>query len=333
MGNRNIRILVTGASGFIGSFMVEQALAYGYETWAAVRTTSSRRYLQDKRIHFIELDYSDASMLTMQLYSHRQRYGAWDIIIHCAGATKCLHRQDFYKVNYIGTRHLVDALQTLDIVPRQFIYISTLGVYGPIHECSLAQPITDADTPHPNTAYGQSKRDTEEYLISLPTFPYVIFRPTGVYGPRDKDYRILIDSIRRHVELRLGYRRQVITFVYVRDLVQAVFCGITRQVVRRSYFVTDGRVYTASDFGGTVRKALGNPFIIRITLPLWIGNAAATLCDIVSKATRRSFVLNRDKYRILKQRNWTCDITPLINDLGYSPQYDLKKGIEEMLDE
>ena len=326
-----MRILVTGASGFIGSFMVEQALADGYETWAAIRTTSSKRHLKDNRIRFIELDYTDTSILSTQLQQHCQHYGAWDIIIHCAGATKCRHKQEFYETNYMSARRLVDTLQALHITPRQFILISSLGVYGPIHESSPFQPITETDIPLPNTVYGQSKQAIEKYLTSLPNFPYVIFRPTGVYGPREKDYQILINSMRRHIEFRLGYHQQLITFVYVRDLVQAVFCAISHRIVRRSYFVTDGMVYTAHDFGRTIRKALGNPLVIPITIPLWGGHIAATLCDIIGRAIGKSFVLNRDKYRILSQRNWTCDISALVNELGYQPQYDLEKGIKEII--
>lgn len=331
MGNDNTKILITGASGFVGSYMVEQALAYGYETWAAVRATSSRQYLGDSRIHVIELDYTDASVLTAQLQKHSERHGAWDVVIHCAGATKCLYEQEFFEANYEATRRLVDALRGVNIVPRQFIYLSTLGVYGPIHETPPLRPIVDSDIPQPNTSYAKSKRHAEEYLMQFSDFPYVIFRPTGVYGPRDKDYRILIDAIRRHIEWGLGYRQQWITFVYVRDLVQAVFCAIARQVVCRSYFVTDGKEYSAHDFGHTVRRLLGNPFVVRITLPLWMGFLSATLCDIIGKVIGRSMVLNSDKYHILKQRNWTCDITPLIDELGYIPQYSLEEGIKEIL--
>ena len=58
-----MKILITGASGFIGSFIVEEALKQGMETWAAVRRSSSRQYLQDGRIHFIELDLSSPADL------------------------------------------------------------------------------------------------------------------------------------------------------------------------------------------------------------------------------------------------------------------------------
>lgn len=326
-----MKILITGASGFIGSHMIDYALQLGYETWAAIRSTSSLQYLQNERIHFIKLDYTNETALYHQLLEHSKQYGLWDIIIHCAGATKCIHRKDFFSINYIGTQHFTQALIRLNMVPSQFIFISTLGSYGPIHEEYPYLPIIEADIPQPNTAYGQSKRMAEEYLMGLEDFPYIIFRPTGVYGPREKDYQILIDSIRNHLELSLGFHPQHITFVYIKDLVQAVFLLIKKGIVRRTYFVTDGQTYDSHTFGNLVRQATGYPTVLHVTVPLWLGRIAATICDSIGFITHRSFTLNGDKFRILRQRNWTCDITPLITDLGYSPAYDLKRGIEETI--
>lgn len=326
-----MKILITGASGFIGSHLVEKALQRGYETWAAVRPTSSRRYLADNRIRFIELDYACPFVLQNQLQDFARKQDRWDVIIHCAGVTQCLHHDDFYAINYEGTCRFIDTLTMLGMMPRQFIFMSSLGTYGPIRETLPYRPIREDDTPLPNTHYGRSKRMAEEYMMQLAEFPYVIFRPTGVYGPRDRDYQILIDSIRRHMELALGYRRQEITFVYVKDLVEAVFLAIDREVSRRAYFVTDGKVYTAHDFGNIVRRELDNPFVCRITVPLWLGKIAALLCDGVSRLTHRTFTFNSDKYRILSQRNWTCDIDSLKHELGYTPQYDLQRGIRETI--
>lgn len=324
-----MKILITGASGFVGSHMVEHSLRLGHETWAALRKTSSRHYLQDERIHCIELDYSDEAVLTEQLRGCPR----WDAVIHCAGATSCLHRRDFYTANYEATRHLIDALRRLGMVPRQFIFMSTLGVYGPQHERFPYPAITLNDTPKPNTHYGCSKRMAEEYMMRLEGFPYVIFRPTGVYGPRDKDYRILIHGIRHHVELSVGFRHQEITFVYISDLVKAVFLAIHQGVVCRSYFVTDGNTYTSRDFGEIVRRALGNPFVLHLKIPLWAGRIAALLCDGIGHIVGHGLSLNSDKYRIISQRNWTCDITPLVSELGYMPEYDLRRGIAETVRE
>lgn len=94
-----MKILVTGASGFIGSFIVEEALRRGMDTWAAIRKSSSREFLQDKRIHLIELDLSSKDKLIEQLEAHD-----FDYIVHAAGVTKSLRIEDFKKVNTEGTK-------------------------------------------------------------------------------------------------------------------------------------------------------------------------------------------------------------------------------------
>ena len=175
-------VLVTGASGFIGSFIVEEALRRGFGVWAGIRSSSSREYLQDKKIHFLELDFAHPGELCAQLSGHKELYGKFDYIIHCAGATKCVDKNDFERVNYRQTKCFVDTLRELDMIPRQFVFISTLSVFGPIRE-KIYTPITEKDTPVPNTAYGLSKLKAERYLQGIPDFPYVIYRPTGVYGP------------------------------------------------------------------------------------------------------------------------------------------------------
>ena len=326
-----MKILITGASGFIGSHMVDHAILQGYDTWAAVRPTSNLSNLQTSRLQRIVLNIEDASLLGTQLKAHHARYGAWDVVIHCAGATKCSHADEFDRINYEGTRNLVDTLISLDMVPRQFIFISTLGIYGPLHEQEPYPPFTEADTPRPNTLYGKSKHKAEEYIKGIATLPYVIFRPTGVYGPRDKDYQLLVSSIRTHIDLSLGHQPQWVTLLYVKDLVEAVFVAINKGVQRRSYLITDGNTYSSRDFTHAVREALGNPFTLHLTIPLWLGRIAACIADLGGQLCNRTFTFNSDKFRILTQRNWQCDITPLTEELGYHPRYNLKAGIAETL--
>ena len=326
-----MKILITGATGFIGSHMAEHAVRQGHDTWAAIRPTSNRSNLQAPGLHYIVLDLEDVELLASQFKAHRERHDTWDVVIHCAGATKCRHAREFDLINYGGTRHLVDTLIRLGMVPQQFILISTLGIYGPLHEEEPYPPFTEVDTPHPNTLYGKSKYRAEEYLKGIATLPYVIFRPTGVYGPRDKDYQLLIRSIHAHIDLSLGHHPQRVTFLYVKDLVEAVFLAIKKGVQRRSYLITDGNTYSSSDFTRAVRAALGNPFTLRLTIPLWLGRVATHITDMAGRLCGRTFTFNSDKFRILAQRNWQCDITPLTEELGYHPHYDLEAGIAETL--
>lgn len=324
-------ILITGASGFIGSFIAEEAVRRGLKTWAGVRRSSSHRYLTDSRIAFLELDFARPDTLRQQLAAHIARYGTFDYVVHCAGVTKCVDKRDFERVNHEQTRHLVEVLRHLQAVPRQFVFISTLSLFGPIHEADYA-PITEHDTPAPNTAYGRSKLHAEQYLQSLEDFPYVIFRPTGVYGPREQDYFLMARSIKRHVDFAVGYRRQDITFVYVRDIVQAVFLAIERGVTRRAYFLSDGQVYSSRTFSDLIIRELGNPWVLRICSPLWVLRAVSFVAEGIAALTKQAGTLNTDKYKIMKQRNWRCDIEPACRELGYRPQYPLERGVKEAMD-
>ena len=326
----NYKILVTGASGFIGSYLVEEGLAEGMQVWAGVRKSSSRKYLQDERIRFAELDFTDSDRLSSQLQKHKTEHGGWDYIIHCAGVTKCIDKAGFEIGNYWATRHFIETLVSLDMVPKNFIFISSLSVFGPVREKDYS-PICETDIPAPNTAYGISKLNTEKYLQGLKNFPYVIFRPTGVYGPREKDYFLMVESICNHVDFVAGYKRQDITFIYVKDLVQAVYLAIKKNVTYRSYFVSDGEVYNSRTFSDLIRKELGNPWMIRFVCPLPLLKIISSVVDLFSRFTHKPSTLNGDKYNIMKQRNWRCDITPVIRELGYRPEYNLERGVKETI--
>lgn len=323
-------ILITGASGFIGSFIVEEALKRKFAVWAGIRSSSSKKYLRERKIHFLELDFAHPNELRAQLSGHKGTYNKFDYIVHCAGLTKCRDKKEFDLVNYLQTKYFVDTLRELNMVPKQFIYISTLSVFGPVHEKDYA-PIKETDICAPNTAYGLSKLKAELYIQSIPGFPYVFYRPTGVYGPREMDYFLMAKSIRNHMDFSVGFKRQDLTFVYVKDIVQAIFLGIEKQISRRAYFLSDGKVYKSSAFSDLIRKELGNPYVIRLRCPLIVLKVVSLLAEFVATRSGKSSTLNSDKYKIMKQRNWQCDITPTINELGYAPEYDLERGVRETI--
>lgn len=124
---------------------------------------------------------------------------------------------------------------------------SSLGAWGVGDEKNFT-PIRPTDTPHPNTRYGKSKLKAERHLESLEGFPYVVMRPTGVYGPYERDYYLMMKSIKYGFDFIVGFKPQLITFIYVKDLVQAIFKAIDRGVVRRGYFLSEGKAYTSSQF-------------------------------------------------------------------------------------
>lgn len=324
-----MKILVTGASGFIGSFIVEEGLSRGYEVWAGIRGSSSRKFLGDGRISFIELDFSSIARLKEQFAAFRQEHGGWDYIVHAAGVTKCLDKKDFFKVNYEGTRNFIDALAALGMSPRKFIYLSSLSVFGPVREKQPYEPIMESDTPCPNTAYGESKLLSEKYIKENAPFPYVILRPTGVYGPRERDYYKMAVSIKKHVDFSVGYRPQVITFIYVKDLVKAIYMSMESRVENRCYFVSEPCGYSSRAFSDFIQKELGIKRVLHIKAPVWLLKVISCCAEWFSHISGKPGTLNSDKYRIMKQRNWLCDTLPIEKELGFTADYPLADGTRE----
>ena len=324
----NPRILITGASGFIGSFIVEEALNRGFETWAAVRKSSSREFLKDERIHFIELNLSSEEQLKQQLKGIQ-----FDYVVHAAGVTKCLHKEDFFRINTEGTKNLVRALLDLQMPLKRFVYISSLSIMGAIREEQPYREIRERDKAQPNTAYGKSKLEAEQwlYLQNEKLFPFIILRPTGVYGPRERDYFMMAKSIKAHTDFAVGFKQQDITFVYVTDVVQAVFLALEKGETGRCYFLSDGEVYQSSTFSNLIRKELGNPWWIRITAPLWLLRIITFCGEYIGHMTGKVTALNNDKYNIMKQRNWRCDINPARQELGYEPKVKLEEGVRKSI--
>lgn len=347
------RILVTGASGFIGSYIVSEGLGKGFEVWAGVRGTSSRGYLTDERIRFATLNLGDSEKLRQQLLDLKTEMGGrgWDYVVHAAGATKCLDIKDFYRTNTEGTKNLVNALVATDMIPRRFVFVSSLSIFGAVRETpvrpkpqgyakgttispeeSIYHPILLTDTPQPNTAYGKSKWAAEEFLRTLDTtkFPYVILRPTGVYGPREKDYFVMAASIKGHTDFAVGYKPQEITFIYMMDVVQAVYKALTAdKAIGKAYFLSDGQIYNSRRFSDLLQQELGNPWVLHIKAPLWFLRIICWVGTRWMNVTGKLIVLNNDKFNILSQRNWRCDIEPAREDLGFSPQWTLEAGVKD----
>ena len=306
------RILITGASGFIGSFLCEESLKRGFSTWAALRATSSRRWLQKPDLQFITLDLTNRTTLRQQLKGCGVRF---DVVIHAAGATKCLKAEEFDFHNYQCTRNLVEALMEADLMPHQLIYLSSLSAtYG--------------------STYGNSKLKAEQWLhdtLDASNTGLVVFRPTGVYGPREKDYFMMAQSIARHVDFSVGFEPQILTFVYVNDLVGAIMAAVERGVSEGTFNVTDGGEYASRTFSDLIQQELGVKHVLHITAPLWLLKVISVISEEWGKLTGKPSTLNRDKYKMMAQRDWRCDIRPMIEVLGYQPQWQLPRGVKETI--
>jgi nucleoside-diphosphate-sugar epimerase len=323
-------VLVTGASGFIGSFLVEEGLKRGHTVYAGIRRSSSRGYLTDPRIRFVEFDFSTREKVVATLGECHSKGIRFDYIIHNAGVTKAKKKEEFLEVNAGNTRNFIEALKETGQVPEKFIFISSLAAYGPGNPHTM-EPVKHADEPKPIELYGRSKLEAEKYIRGLDDFPWLIFRPTGVYGPREKDYFVFFQTISRGLEPYIGYKKQILTFIYVRDLVRLIYDALPSPHLRKAYFVSDGKEYESTLFAEITKKALGKK-TVRITVPLPLVKAIATIGETVAGYFGTVPTLNTDKYNVLKSTNWRCETTPLRDDFGFEAEYDLARGVAEVLE-
>ncbi|MDR1683778.1 MAG: NAD(P)-dependent oxidoreductase [Candidatus Symbiothrix sp.] len=310
------KILITGANGFIGSFLVEEALQTNWQTFAGIRRSSNLEYLQNPEIQLIDLNFPDKEKLKKQLAEHCNQYGKWDYIIHNAGLTKCVDHADFDHVNYLFTKNLIETLQETGMIPEKFLLMSSLGAHHP----------------QMNTAYGRSKRKAEEFLESQSGFPYIILCPTGVYGPREKDYYLMLKTLQAGWNLSAGFQPQQLTFIYVKDLVKAVFSALESPLKNKKYTVAEGAVYSDAEYVAIAKEALGKKFTIPVRIPLFVLQIVSVIAEEISKITKKPSTLNRDKYQIMKERDWRCDITEIQRDLDFKAAYNLIHGMRETVD-
>ena len=325
------KILVTGAGGFIGGFIVAEALNRGYDTWAAVRSTTSRAFLSDERIKFIELDFTDSDSLRDTLSAHIAEHGKWDYVVHNLGATKCINFTQFNEINCEYTKLLVNTLEDLGATPEVFLLMSSLSVMGKGDEKNYT-PFRPTDIPRPDTRYGLSKYNAESFLRTKADYPYTIFRCTGVYGPHERDYFMMMKSIKRGFDFSVGFRKQLLTFIYVEDLACAVCDALEKGALRKAYFISEDCGYTQAEFRAIVAKELKKSFVIPVACPMWMVRIVSWVAEQIGKAKMQPSTLNGDKYKIMKQRNWLCDVSAAKSDFGFNPRHDLEAGVRKAIE-
>lgn len=324
------RVLVVGAGGFVGGFAVKEGLDRGFEVWAGVRESTSRKYLDDKRINFINLTFDDPGKLTDEISTVLPPGERWDYIIYNLGATKCLNFADFNNINYEYLRYFTSALESADMVPRKFLFMSSLSVMGPGDEKTYA-PFTPDRIPIPNTRYGASKLKAELWLATS-SIPHIIFRATGIYGPRDKDYFLMFKSIASGFDFSVGFRRQLLSFIYVTDLTSAMYDALEKAPTGNTYIIAEDRPYSQAEFRKLSKAALGKKIVIPLRMPLWIVKAVSFVAEKWGVARMKPSTLNSDKFNIMKQRNWNADISKARKDFGFDPKVSLRQGIERCIE-
>jgi len=315
------RVLITGASGFVGYHLIAAAISSDLEVFAAVRPSSNIKHLEEFDIQYTNPDFSNIDLLKKELEEKQYNY-----IIHAAGITKARAQEEYNKINAVYTKNLALAAVQAKISLEKFIFVSSLAALGPLKD--LSGLIEDNSPAYPVTSYGASKLLAEQYLAEIKGLPLIVIRPTAVYGPREKDIFILLQTINKGLEPHIGSFKQQISFIYVKDLAKIIVDALFSNVTNKQYNVSDGGIYDRYALAEGVKKAL-HKRTWKFHLPVAAVAAVAALMERIYKNAVAAPALNKEKMNELTAINWACSIEKLKADLGFKPAYNLEDGLLE----
>jgi 2-alkyl-3-oxoalkanoate reductase len=315
-----MRVLLTGGSGFVGSYVAEQLAALGHTVRALVRPHSDSKLLKTlKNVEFAPGAVEDRASLQAAVRGV-------DAVVHVAGLVKARRPEDFFAVNAEGTQNLLAAAEAHAPVLRRFVYVSSLSAVGPSPD---GKPVPDDAPARPVTHYGRSKLAGEQAVLGAKDrIPVTVIRPPLIYGPRDRETLAFFTSVKRGVLPVLGDGTNTLSVVYGEDCAAAIVrATVTNGPSGRAYFVDDGSVYVWRDALAEVEKAMGRRAFFRLGLPMPAVVVAAAATQLYGKVTGTAQMLTLDKLNELKQRHWVCEGTGARRDLGWQPRTTWHDGV------
>lgn len=308
------KFLVTGGTGFIGSFLVEELVKRKAEVYCLVRRPSLR-WIEPLRTKIKIINGDITKPATLKGLSSLK----FDAVFHLAGLTKAKRPAQFFEFNSLGTYNLLESVKA-----DKFIYMSTQAAAGP---GTRENPRKEDDPPQPVSMYGKSKQAAEEHVLRFSgKFTTVILRPVSVYGPRDVDFYYTFKMIKKGICPVLAPYTPF-NIVYVEDVVKAALLAFEKDVRSGSIYFVAGPVTTQKEFMElTARVMKKKPIYIKV--PKFLVSTAAFLNEILSK---KPHIFNTDKVKELYQPGWVVDTSKALKELGFEYTVELEEGLRRTI--
>jgi nucleoside-diphosphate-sugar epimerase len=313
-------VLVTGATGFLGSHVAEQLSRQGRQVRALVRRTSDTKFLKTlPNVELAEGSVDDRQSLV------RAAKGV-EAIVHAAGLVRARGAQEFMTVNGQGTENSVFA--ALESAPqlKRFVLVSSQAVGGPSD--SAGTPVSSSVEPRPITSYGRSKLAAERAALGHKhELPITIVRPAAVYGPRDREILIFFKSIKSGVLPLTNPLDNKLSMIFGPDCADACIRAIDADLPSgTTFFLDDGTAYTFRYLIEQVEAAVGRRAWLRIPLPRPVVLAAATITETYGRVANRAVMFTRDKCNELFEQ-WVCESSDAQVALGWAPKVRIGEGV------
>ena len=317
------RAFITGATGFIGSHLVDQLLKKNYEIKCLVRKTSNLKWLKDKGIEFVYGDLFDKEALTPELKNT-------DYVYHIAGVTFAKKKEDFYKGNVDATKSLLEITLAANPELKKFIHISSQAAAGPSFD---GKPIDETRDYHPLTTYGKSKMEAEKIVRTyFDKLNCTVVRPPAVYGPRDYAIYEYFKAMSRGLQPLIGFENKMISLIHAVDLVDGIIlAGESDKAKSNIYFISSEKFYNWREVGEITQRLLGKKSL-KIVIPHFAVHVVGFFSEVFGYMSTKPVILNREKVKDITQAYWICSIEKAKHDLGFKEKFTLEGGFKSTID-
>lgn len=321
-------LLITGATGLVGSHVAERARGRGIRTRALVRSTADARLLNEWGVDLAPGALTDPYSLksAMQGVTH---------VVHCAAKVGDWGPIEQYReVNVRGLQSLLEAAEEAPTL-RRFVHISSLGVYPARDHYG-----TDETTPTSKESidgYTLTKVESEELFLDhvrRQKLPGLVLRPGFIYGSRDRTVLPrIIERLQDGKFAFLGSGEKLVNNTYVENLVDAIFLALERDdLVGEVFNITDARLVTKRELINTIAEHLGRPKPTK-QVPLPVARVVTTMMESLWR------LLGKDEAPLLSQArikflglNLDFSNAKARHTLGYEPKVDFAEGMQHTMD-
>lgn len=316
-----MKALITGATGFVGSFTAEYFKRQGIEIRCTIRRTSNLRWVEGKGYELIESDFESIESL-------RPAVENVDYVVHIAGVIAAKNFQGYLRGNRDATRNLLQAIRLYNPNIQKFVYISSQTATGPAK--SLDKPVDESSPCHPITRYGKSKLEAEKvvthYSLELPT---TIVRLPAIYGPRDEALADMFKLAKIGIAPVIGFSKKYVSILHCFDAVEGIFLATIRQTnTGEIFFITSNEFYTWDFLMECMGNATGKK-IYKIPIPHTIVYASGLLTQIIGYFYSKPPVFNLEKAKDFTQKYWICSHKKALEKLGFEQKISPKDGMKE----
>jgi len=311
---------ITGATGFIGSWVTQLLTEQDNRVTCLVRKTSNLRWIKDLPVELVE-----GTLLNPD--SFKAALQTADYVLHIAGVTKALSIQDYYRGNVEATRNLLDVITVVNPKIKKFVHISSQAAAGPSPGNTA---LTETSLPHPISDYGKSKLESEKLVLQYKeAFPVTILRPPTVYGPRDTDVFEVFKNISRGINLKVGRTDPVVSIIHVLDLARGIILAAEHpQSAGEIYFICNDEPVAWSRVSAEIAEIMQKkPITISIPYPIAYGVSA--LMELQARILKKATILNRQKMQEVAAGYWVISNQKIKAGLNFASRVALSEGLAE----